>query len=301
MRWWYAIKPASWPKLLVPMLLGQCLGIAYGSGPSVVGAAAGLGFTLLGGIYIVLLNDWADRDLDAVKRRMFPQSSPKTIPDGVLSEHVVLVASLTAALGALSFMLWAQLTLARPGLFVLAVLGVLMLGAYSLPPLRLNYRGGGEAVEMLGVGLVLPGLNIYLQDAQPDWARLGPLVGFSLAALASALASGLADEESDRLGGKCTFTTQYGNAATRASVHALLVLAALWLALWALAGAQRLLSPLLAALCLLLTLRRTYAASPRAVTGAFASQRSYKRHLHRGIAAGGVILGLGALIERSWT
>ena len=27
-RWWYAAKPDSWPKLLVPTLLGQALGLA---------------------------------------------------------------------------------------------------------------------------------------------------------------------------------------------------------------------------------------------------------------------------------
>ena len=31
-RWFYALKPASWPKLVVPALFGQLLGASAGSG-----------------------------------------------------------------------------------------------------------------------------------------------------------------------------------------------------------------------------------------------------------------------------
>ena len=27
-RWWYALKPGSWPKLVVPALLGQAIGVS---------------------------------------------------------------------------------------------------------------------------------------------------------------------------------------------------------------------------------------------------------------------------------
>ena len=117
-RWIYALKPASWPKLLVPMLLGQGLGLAAGERHAALGGFAfGLVFTLLDLIFIVLLNDWFDRDVDALKRRMFPQSgSPKTIPDGILPPWHLLCAGLLAAALAALVSLAAGLAL-HPGLF----------------------------------------------------------------------------------------------------------------------------------------------------------------------------------------
>ena len=88
----FALKPASWPKLLVPMLLGQALGIASSGRFSPLGLLAGGLFTLLDLGFIVLLNDWGDAPVDRLKRAMFPGSSRKTIPDGVLPSRVLLVA-----------------------------------------------------------------------------------------------------------------------------------------------------------------------------------------------------------------
>ena len=71
-RWIYALKPASWPKLLVPTFFGQVLGAASVGEFNVPGVVWGLGFTLAGLGFIVLLNDWGDREVDTIKRNMFP-------------------------------------------------------------------------------------------------------------------------------------------------------------------------------------------------------------------------------------
>src|SRR5689334_4070582 len=76
-----ALKPGSWPKLLVPMVLGQTLGAAEAGRLSLGGLATGVAFTAADAVFIVLSNDWADREVDALKRRLFPSAgSPKTIP-----------------------------------------------------------------------------------------------------------------------------------------------------------------------------------------------------------------------------
>ena len=55
-RWFYALKPASWPKLFVPALFGQILGASPAEGLDLPALGWGLGFTVLGIGFIVLLN-----------------------------------------------------------------------------------------------------------------------------------------------------------------------------------------------------------------------------------------------------
>jgi 1,4-dihydroxy-2-naphthoate octaprenyltransferase len=236
-RWLFALKPASWPKLLVSAALGQAIGVASAGRVSLVALALGLAFTVLHLAFVVLVNDWGDRDVDAIKRRLYPDdgpegASPKTIADDVLEPGSVLLGGVGAGVLALAVAGLCELVLPRPGLLVGAALCLSLLVLYTLPPVRLNYRGGGEVLEMLGVGFFLPWWSAYLQGGNPMPAGLVVLPAFALLSLASALASGLADEESDRLGGKRTFTTYFGPLAVRQAAEGLVVGAMLvWAAL----------------------------------------------------------------------
>ncbi|WP_395839095.1 prenyltransferase [Archangium violaceum] len=286
-RWWYALKPASWPKVFVPALFGQAVGAATAGHLSWGALVFGVLWTAADIIFIVLLNDWGDRQVDVLKRRMFPQGcSPKTIPDGILPAKAVLAAGLGA--GALALLLaWgAGLVLGRPLLLPLAALGLFIFVAYTLPPLRLNYRGGGELLEMVGVGGVLPALHVHAQCGEwtPTWfVSLVP--GLLALSLSSALASGLSDEESDRAGGKRTFTTLLGNRRVRGATEALLGMGVfLWLAASGLAkNAPPLASVVPAALLTGAFGVRLRRKSPLAVTNAFGAQSAYKVELHRAI------------------
>ncbi len=224
----YALKPASWGKLLIPTLIGQCAGFAHvfsrpdgvadlNEGTWWARSVLGWVFTvcLLG--YIVLLNDWADQRVDAIKRRMFPSNcSPKTIPDGILDAHTVLVGGLGFGLLGCSVVAglaaWGAWTAAWCGLACF-----LCFALYSLPPARLNYRGGGEVLEGLGVGLLLPLMQWITVsghsqlDSQSALRMAAWLLGFGILAFASGVTSGFADEGSDREGGKRTIATWIGS------------------------------------------------------------------------------------------
>ncbi|WP_437734362.1 prenyltransferase [Sorangium sp. So ce1335] len=298
-RWRYALKPASWPKVLVPALCGQAVGAAVAGRIDAGALAFGALWTVADVAFIVLLNDWGDREVDAIKRRMFPDGcSPKTIPDGILPARALLLAGLGAGAAALLVAWGAGVALDRPLLLPLTALALLVFGAYTLPPLRLNYRGGGELLEMAGVGGVLPLLHAYAQCGAwaPPWlAALLP--GLLLCALASALASGLSDEQSDRAGGKRTVATLLGNAATRRAAEALLGLgAALWPAASLLGGAAPPPWSVAPAASIALYFRaRGVRKSPAAVTNAFAAQAAYKRELHRAIWWGTAALAAAVL------
>lgn len=281
-RWLFALKPASWPKLLVPAALGQAIGIDATGSVSFLGLALGALFVVCDLVFVVMLNDWGDREVDAIKRRMFPETSPKTIPDGVLPGGVLLLVGLAAGLGALAVAGVSSVALDRPLAVPLALASLGLFCAYTLPPLRLNYRGGGELLEMLGVGVVLPVVSGYFQSGELVSPSSVVLVGFAPLALASAVASGLSDERSDRAGGKRTVVGLVGNERARALV---LVLGALGPALWLAEAALLSVGP--PAIVLLATaitaadewpaLRR---ASPAAVTDAFGAQAAFKERLH---------------------
>ena len=285
-RWVYALKPASWPKLVVPALFGQLLAASASGQLDIAAFGWGLGFTAFGLAFIVLLNDWGDRDVDAIKREMFPDGcSPKTIPDGILRPGRVGVAGVGCGVVAALLAAGGEAALGRPHAFEAGIACMLVFVAYTLPPIRLNYRGGGELLEMVGVGIALPLYNAYLQSgsiAPRVWAWIA---GFAVLSLASGVASGLADEQSDRAGGKRTFASTFGNAAARKLTEACVlvgvmvwVIAAFWrpdlVPAWALVPALAIVGWNFVAM------RRL---SDQAVTNAFGAQGRYKHFLHRAI------------------
>ncbi len=295
-RWLYALKVASWPKLLAPIILGQAIGAVtagrWDPAASLLSLAFGVSLTCA----IVLLNDYGDREIDALKRNLYPEGcSPKTIPDGILGAQSVLLAGIAAAAISLGLAILGEHGLGRPGLLLGALLALGIFLAYSFRPLRANYSGGGEYLEMLGVGVMLPWFSAYLQGGDPApelaWALLP---GFSLLALASAVTSGLADEVSDRLGGKTTIASRYGNAFCRLVGENLLGGGAI---LWAFSSrmAPELLSPwvLLPAIVVLIAHWRSIAAlSDAAKTANFPALRAYKGRINQAIARSTVVLAI---------
>lgn len=299
-RWLFALKPASWPKLLVPAVLGQAIGLDETGTLSWPGLLFGALFVVCDLVFVVLLNDWGDRHVDGIKRRMFPETSEKTIPDRVLPGGALLVAGLLAGLGALAVAGITSATIDRPLAVPLVLASLALFWAYTLPPLRLNYRGGGELLETIGVGLVLPCVSAYFQSGRLVCTSSVVLVGFVPLALASAVASGLSDERSDRAGRKTTFVTLFGNERARQLVLILTIVGPLlWLAQ---AGLSRTGPAALVMLAVALTafdewpaLRR---ASPAAVTDAFGAQAAFKDRLHALVwrsaltCAAGLVLGV---------
>lgn len=297
-RWWYALKPASWPKLLVPAALGQALGAAMTETPSWAALAFGALFTVLDLAFIVLLNDWGDRDVDAIKRRMFPDGcSPKTIPDGLLPARHVLVAGLLAGASAVLVAVIAELVLPRPGLALFGALSFALFVAYTFPPIALNYRGGGELLELAGVGVVLPAMHVFLQSGVALAAAPMTLVAFACLSFASALASGLSDEQSDRAGGKRTFTTMFGNARIRGAIELFTGVGALAMA--AAVITEGVLVPpwgsIGAVVVIAVKLRSMRQLGPEATTNAFAAQARYKGALHEAIWGGTSIVALSVV------
>lgn len=297
-RWRYALKPASWPKLLAPAFVGQVMGMTIAERVDVPGVVFGALFTVSLLVFIVLMNDWGDQAVDAHKRRMFPEScSPKTIVDGILPASAVFRAGVAAGVFAAVSAAAAGLILGRPWLAVLGVVAVLLFVAYTLPPVRLNYRGGGELLEMVGVGGVLPLWNMLAHTSRLPTAAVWAFAGMMLGALASAVASGLSDEVSDREGGKRTFATTLGNVRARALTEVALGLAALAF----LAGGMAFGSAALVVTGArtVIGVVRVVLASKTAVTNAFHALTRYKSELHAALWGSWVWLAMMIIAEHA--
>ncbi len=304
-RWRYAAKPASWPKLLVPAALGQALGISASGTVDLRALGLGMAFCVALLLFVVFWNDFFDRRVDRIKREMFPRGcSPKTIPDAILPASALFVAGAVSGGAALVVASWAGAELGRSHALAGAAACLAIFVGYSVPPVRINARGGGEWLETFGVGLALPLYQAYLQAGRGPASLEGLwlLPGLLLLARASAIASGLSDERSDRRGGKVTFTTKYGNAAARRACERLVSWGAL---AWAV-GTRLALPQLpawagfLAVLVVLTNWRRMRAASAAADTDAFAAQARYKQCLHHALWRGGAILGVGLVSGLLW-
>ncbi len=294
-RWIFSIKPASWPKLLVPTTLGATLGIVQTGEISVQALGVVFGFTILLGLFIVWMNDWADQGVDRIKRAMFAHSSHKTIRDGYLTARQVFFAGASAGFAGVIWSYLASTWIDRPllGHAALACLSIFV--AYSLPPLKLNYRGGGELLETFGVGIALPLYAAYALSGEVHIFAWPLLIGWSLLSLSSALASGLSDEESDRAGGKTTFVTVFGNAPIRKAIEITVILGALcWLVVAAM-GTVHLAAVALPALAIFYHTLKLRRLSHAAVTNAFDAQRAYKAELHHAIWRGGLLLVVGLI------
>lgn len=210
--WLRASRLASQSYIALPLLLGQVVAAR------VTGRALDLGtlawvqlFGLLDQLFIVYANDHADQETDRRNRTatIFSGGS-RVLVEGRLSPRALGVAAVTCA--AALMVLSTGLAIARgaPLLVLLAATAIFLLWAYSYPPLRLSYRGGGELLQMAGVAGVLP---LYGYLAQGGALERFPweLTLFLLPThLGCAIATALPDEPSDRESEKRTLPARVG-------------------------------------------------------------------------------------------
>ena len=214
--WVQASRLPSQSYIAPPLLLGQLLAWHQSGDWSWTAFALVQLFGVFDQLYIVFANDVADEEGDRGHRAptLFSGGS-RVLVEGILPRAALLRAAWgCAALAALCALALAILQ-SFVALFGLGLIGLWLLHAYSFPPLRLSYRGGGELLQMFGVGALLLALGYGAQAgswAGFPWAMLG--VSLPLA-LSTAVATTLPDVAADRAAAKRTFaaTTSLRSAA----------------------------------------------------------------------------------------
>lgn len=205
--WVRSVRFPSQLTILLPLIVGQLL--APHQDAAVF--AWVLAYGLFDQLYIVWANDYADRHDDPRNPHPSPfAGGSRVLVDGLISPAALGRAAVVAALGVLGVASALVVQGGPPSLMALAVLSLALLWAYSFGPLRLSYRGGGELLQTLGVGGVLP-LFGYVAQAG-TWASFPWLLlsVFLPLALGTAIATTRPDEEADRTVGKNTFAAVFG-------------------------------------------------------------------------------------------
>ena len=214
--WLRAARPLAFPNLAAPLLCGQALAWEAHGFFAAAGLLMALAYGLFNQLYIVFLNDYADRQADALNPHpTFFSGGSRVLPLGLLPPTALRRAGLVAGAGALALAVGSG---ARSGTFdptapLLAAAGLGLLWAYSFPPVRLNYRGGGEALQGLGCGAILPLLGFYFQAgalAGFPWLLLPVLVALNTA---GSIGTSLPDATADRSAGKKTWAARRGVSA----------------------------------------------------------------------------------------
>ena len=227
--WIQAARPLAHVNIVVPLLLGQVAAWHVTGRFSWRWFAVALLWGALDHLFVIFSNDFADHKADSGQRTLLSGGSG-VIPEGKLSPNQVeRAAQLSArALMLYSCGLWFA---GRTWTPIYGLAALLLMWLYSFAPVRLSYRGGGEVLQGIGVGLGLPSFGFYVQSAgviAPGWV-IGPAV---LLGICSNVLTALPDVEDDRRAQKKTWPVRHGMASARRFASAGIAFAAFAVFLW---------------------------------------------------------------------
>lgn len=226
--WLQAIRPLAQINLVVPLWLGTALAFASTGSFSLKTLYGAHIFAALLQLVIVFSNDYADREADALNRTYNEFSGgSRVLPEGRLRPEELRGAAWLALAGLAGLSLYMAFGAGHTWAPAFVAAAAALVWIYNFPPLRLSYRGGGEVVQGLGTGVLVPLLGYYLQAgdlAAFPWLALAPL--FLLGVVGNILTA-LPDVPADRQAGKRSYPVRRGQWAARRHSLELLVMAAL--------------------------------------------------------------------------
>jgi len=222
-HWGQASRPLAQVNIAVPLILGQAAAWHTTRTFSLFWFGAALLWGILDHLFLIYANDYADREADTGKR------TPISGGSGVIPEGKLTPAHLRRAAQASAFLLivWSCVLalFGRPWTPVYGIIALALLWLYSFPPVRLSYRGGGEILQGLGIGIGLPSLGYYLQ-AEIVLAPMWIILPATVLGVCGNILTALPDVEDDRNADKRTWPVRFGVAHARRAASAGIAFAA---------------------------------------------------------------------------
>lgn len=200
----------------MPLLLGQALAFAAHGKFSWRALALVQVFGVLDQLFIVFANDYADAESDRLNDTYAPYSGgSRVIPQGKLSAQSLRMAAISMAVALLGVSVWGAAIMDLPWTLGAWGLALGLMWAYSFPPLRLSYRGHGELLQGLGLGVVLPGLGFYAQAGTFEGLAIASLLPVFILGYAGNVATSLPDHPSDLASQKRSYPVRVGQFRAR--------------------------------------------------------------------------------------
>ncbi|MCB9566629.1 MAG: prenyltransferase [Myxococcales bacterium] len=214
--WIQAARPLSQANIAVPLLFGQAVAFArYGAfDPLIFALVAAFGVAIQ--LFIVFANDLADEEADRLNEgpSRFGGGS-RVLQEGKLSRGELLQGAAIALASALSAALFLSVHADRSWMWVAPLIAAVLVWIYSYPPLRLAYRGYGELVQGVGVGVVLPLTAVYAQTGDLSITVIPPLAPAFMLGVAGNILTSLPDHPADQAAGKRSYAVRYGQWQAR--------------------------------------------------------------------------------------
>ena len=227
--WIQASRPLAHVNIAVPLVLGQVAAWHVTRHFDVRWFAAALVWGVLDHLFVIFANDFADQDGDSGRRTLLSGGSG-VIPEGKLTPRQVARAGAVAAV--LLMLYSCVLALAgRAWTPLYGMAALLLMWLYSFAPARLSYRGGGELLQGIGMGVGLPSLGYYLQlegPLAPGWV----IVPAALLGVCSNVLTALPDVDDDTRARKRTWPVRHGMQPARRFASAGIAFAAVGVFLW---------------------------------------------------------------------
>jgi 1,4-dihydroxy-2-naphthoate octaprenyltransferase len=213
--WIQASRPLAQANIAVPLVFGQAL--AWATTGSFDWAMAGVIhlFGVFDQLFIVYANDVADLEGDTGNTNATPFSGgSRVLVEGKLTQRALGFAAVFMALAMLVLGIGAVFY-GRPHAPTFIALSLALLWAYSFPPLRLSYRGEGEVLQGLGIGIVLPVFAYYMQAGRIDAFPMEVLAATFLLGYGGNVTTALPDYAADLAIGKRTIVVRLGELPAR--------------------------------------------------------------------------------------
>jgi 1,4-dihydroxy-2-naphthoate octaprenyltransferase len=202
--WWRMTRPMQLLSIVLVYGLGALMARAMRDTFDLTTLIGGLLALLPVAVSVHYVNEYADHETDALTQRTPFSGGSGALLEGGIARRRVLMAAWGALIVGLALALIVDLGMAG-GL----LLGAIAFGGwmYSLPPLKLAWRGWGELDNALLGGMILPLYSYAVQTGHIDGSALVACIPFTIFVFLNLLATTWADRAADHTVGKYTLAT----------------------------------------------------------------------------------------------